>query len=227
MTGLKDYEYAFFEIYKGRDKENLQSCFRSIVGNLDESFQSLVTAYETLGHNDYGIEGLFSEERHVFMDVLEELENDIINTELEILKVQEMKLVHRKTEKYKDKINKSLARILELADENDIDVASSIGKYAEYIDLYYKQFNEIGLSDEEGLRLDLKNKLVEADIFFLKIADDSNSSMIKASKDKTVFRSDLYYFRCSRIINCLLFVFKDNYRSVIHACSCSKKNSGW
>ncbi len=53
--------------------------------------------------------------------------------------------------------------------------------------MYFKQFNKIGLNDDTGLRLDLKNKLIEAEIFFYQIAEDSHASMIKASKNKTIF----------------------------------------
>ncbi len=86
MDNLKSYELAFFEIYKGKDRGNLQSCFRSVVANLDESFITLVQEYNTLGHNDYGIEGQFSPKRDSFMDLLEELENYEINEETRKLK---------------------------------------------------------------------------------------------------------------------------------------------
>ena len=203
MDGLKSYELAFFEIYRGKDRVNLQSCFRSIVGNLDESFNSLVQEYKTLGHNDYGIEGRFSPERDAFMDVLEELENYEIIAALEDLKVQEMKLVHRKVEKYQNKINKSLSGINDFAKEYNIDVEIPIAEYSESIDKYSQQFKKIGLSDDEGLRLDLKNKLIEAEIFFEQIAEDSHNSMVKASKNKTVF--GLIFIVCGVLAGSAIF----------------------
>ena len=186
MGELKTDEQEFFKLYDGKDKELFQSCFRSIIGNLDESFQGLVEAYKTLGYNDFGIEGKFSEARHDFMEVLGDLDDDKINTELESLKVQEMKFIHRKNQKYQDKIIKALGGLNSMADARGVDVSASTAEYAKYIKQYYEKISEIGNADSEGLRFDLKSKQLEAEEFFKEIADESNKKMYHAAKNKTI-----------------------------------------
>ncbi len=187
MDALRNYEYEFFKIYRGEDSEVLQSCFRSIVGNLDESFKTLVNAYNLLGYNDYGLEGKFSEVRHNLTVILEDLDDPVINAELESLKVQEMKLIHRKSEKYCGKITDALGSINEMAQLHTLDIAGETAEYLKYVNNYYEQCILIGLNDNEGLRLDLKNKQFEAEEFFRNIAEKSNDAMYKASRNKTIF----------------------------------------
>ena len=186
MDELKIDEKEFFRLYDGKEKELFQSVFRSITGNLDESFQELVNAYKTLGYNDFGIEGKFSEARHDFMEVLEELDNDEINTEVESLRVQEMKFIHRKEARYQGKIVKALDGLNAMAADHGKDISVPTAEYAKYIKQYAEKFSEIGSADTEGLRFELKNKLVEAEKFLNEIAEESNKKMYTASRNKTI-----------------------------------------
>lgn len=211
INELSVLEEEYFLNYKDTDKEQVESLFQSLMEELRDSIDKLVEAYSVLGFNDFGMEADFGS----FRDQMEENfipeDQTVFNMSLEYLKVQEMKFIHRKDEKYIAKVSSALEDALSVINEKEQFTAVS-NEYIKSMIAYKKQYSLIGLSPEEGLRGELQYNLVEMEKFFRNISEDSDKAMLRASQNKTIF--GLLFILTGILISSIIFILLSRHVTV-------------
>lgn len=211
MNELLILEDKYFQVYKESDSEQIKSLFLSFLTNLKNSIDKLVDAYSILGFNDYGMEAEFALGRDKMEENFIPEDEIIFNMSLEYLKVQEMKFIHRKDEKYIEKAASALEdALVVIGEKNQFRTISE--EYTNSMVAYKKQYTLIGLSPNEGLRGELQNNLVELEQFFRKLSEDSDLAMTRASRNKTVF--GLLFIISGILISSIIFILLSRHVTV-------------
>ena len=184
--------------------------FNRIISRLEASINKLVDAYLLLGFNDYGLEGRFS----IYRDEMEENFSSTDEHEFELfieyISRQEMKFVHRKLEKYMEKIEDSIDEILPFIVEQETFIETS-DNYMQSMSDYRNQFVMIGLTPEEGLRGDLQSSLLELDSFLNKLSQETVDVVNEASRNKSVF--GLFFIIISILVSSFVFILLSRHVS--------------
>jgi len=202
MGELEDLGKEFSQVCEEDIRESVLMRFDTILGRLNSSVDALVEGYTVLGFNDYGLEGRFSVTRDQMEENFTVKDEEAFALALEDLKVQEMKFIHRKKDKYIDKAASALDdAAAAVAGQDDFRIPAD--EYISHMKAYRDQFTLIGLTGDDGLRGDLKKDLGEIRDFIRELSEDSDAAMILASKKKTLF--GLLFILTGILISSVLF----------------------